>query len=331
MDDEADAHGPRPTPANRSLARGLLAGVVALLLLVLFFFLFLSRERTIAIEARTLGGEITFSASTNHWLLSPSVLCRPREAPDFRAAAPPDASSDACSPVFYQIDTADQRVIDWQSGMSIRFSIDSIGNLVLEVTHSSVAQLPSGSVLFIAAEDWARHGALAFIGQMTVGEPLATGARNYTLDGRWQMRQSGRAVSLFRDITDVVKTGDLTRGAAVRIVGIDGEPATVYGALTPIEGDDEGGIAVTALSHEGDVALELSYFGLEAPSLLKPDWIDTLLSSPVILALVTVLLPIILVVAQLFVALVSKSQGISVPWGPPLLRRFRRHKIWHRG
>jgi hypothetical protein len=330
MVDEADAQEPRP-PATRSLVRSLLASLAALLLLVLFFFLFLSRERTVTIEARTLGGEITFSANTNHWLLSSSVLCRPLETPDFRAEAPPDASQDVCSPILYQIDPAEQRVIDWQSGMSVRFRIDSGDNLVLEVTQSNVPQLPSGSVMFIAAEDWARHGALAFIGQMSVGEPLATGARNYMLDGRWEMRQSGRAVSLFRDITDVVKSGDLARGASVRVVGIDGEPTTVYGALTPIAGDDKGGLSVTALSQKGDVALELSYFGLEAPSLLKPDWIDTLLSSPVILALVTVLLPIILVVAQLFVVLVSRSKGMRVPWGPHLLTRIRRRKIWQRG
>lgn len=260
-----------------------------------------ANEWTYHVEASTWGGSLTFDGEGNDWLILQGTICPARAVPDLRNADPEDESS--CPAARFEVPREIQSdVIHWREGTRIHFRRAQDGRLIIRTLNDSTDGLPTGSRLEIPSAVWQRHGALIFSGSVRIGGDMGTGAQDYLIGGRWEARQMGLATSLFREITEVVQRGDLSRGASVQVVG-HADPAISYGHLTPAA-TDEPGLEVVSLSERGRLSLQVQYFGLSKPSLFRPDWMDTISSSPMLFAL-AILLTFILSVVQLVIAVAA--------------------------
>lgn len=282
--------------------RGLvLLSLAALCLIVAWSTM--SGERTFSVVASTRGGELAFKGELNDWIFREVTICKIREKPDFRAS--PKDSAKRCADSIYEVHTYTDRIVEWRSETKIRFLVNGQGDLVLQTLTDATRDLPKGSLVIIPSHIWSGHGALTFQGTARLGGDIATGSRDYLIGGQWEARQSGFATSLFRNVTEVVKSGTLVRGSTVDIVG-DGKEVLSYGHLTP--GTSEyPGVEVALLTERGPLALRVSHYGLQQPAIFKPDWIDTISSSPMLVAL-AVLFSFIVAVIELLLAIPVSSK-----------------------
>lgn len=298
----------RKVPTLRSgLALTRAANVGAILLLGLLIIAGTGASKwTYHVAASTWGGTITFRGEGNDWLISRGTRCAARAVPDLRAADPADDRP--CPPARFEApQEIVSEVIEWREGTRIHFRrAPPDGRLVIRALDGGTAGFPADSQLVIPADVWQGHGALVFTGSVRIGGDMGTGAQDYLIGGQWEARQIGFLTSLVRDITEVVQKGELTRGASVQVV-VGAEPVISYGHITPA-GIGDPGLEVVALSERGRLSLQVAYFGLARPILFRPDWMDRILSSPVLIAL-TVLLTLILMVTELLVAIFAAGRG----------------------
>ncbi|MBJ3763355.1 hypothetical protein ILP92_11420 [Maribius pontilimi] len=268
--------------------------------MVFLALLLFGSSRSFLVEARTGGLKIEFSESSNSWRLPDAVLCLPLEIPTF----PPDPD---CGIAAKSDGPPNERLIAWADGTIVEISGERGGGIRIEAMSGNTATLPMNAAFIVSRNAWQRAGALTFRGYATIGQDMSDGASHYLREGRWEAREAGWLTSVFRSVTEVVKTGDLPTGAKVTAI-IDGEPALAYGHLARGMGprDEETGLDVTMISEFGDTALSVRHFGLRNAVVIKPDWIDVAISSPLLLA-----------VAALFSILASFVQvlmlGLSRP------------------
>lgn len=279
----------------------ILMALVAMALLVIIGTV--SGVRTFSIVASTMGGQITFRGESNNWVFSEATVCRLREVPDMARAEGP---GDVCSARFFDAKADRDVLLEWKDGTSVAFSRNGDGGFTVKTLSDQTEGLPKGSLVIVPASAWGGHWALGFQGIVRLGGALGTGSRDYLIDGEWEARQQGLAMSLLRNVTEVVKAGTLTRGSIVDVVrrqdGADdwGEVVS-YGHVTPASVEDPG-VEVALLTERGPLALRVEYYGARQPSIFLPDWMDTVASSPVLVAL-AILLSFILVVIELFFAI----------------------------
>lgn len=277
----------------------ILFGVVVTALLIVLVTV--ASERSYQIAAATWGGELNFRGHVNDWNVERATLCRARTNPDLRAG---DMAGPCPASRFHPPEALSDDVIRWAEGTRVHFRRMRDGQLILRTLNDGTERLPVDSLLVIPAEVWAGHGALTFTAEVRIGGDMGPGARDYLIGGTWEARQTGLATSVLRDVTEVVKQGHLSRGASVRVVKEDGDdPVVSYGHVSPAAKDDPG-VEIVALSERGRLTLEAQYFGLTGPSRFTPDWIDTISSSPMLVAL-PILLTFILTVVELIAAVLS--------------------------
>jgi len=257
--------------------------LMALILAVLFVALTtIGVSRSFLLEVQSAGAQITFHGTANAWHFPHAVICEPKPVPDLRQSSEPGAY---CSSGLYVATGPQDFSTIWPANAVIDLRIDGDGALVAEVV-SGASQYPAGTLIVIPEGSWLRHGALAFQGAVVVGEDMASGARHYLTEGRWEARETGLAISLFRDITEMVKDGKFARGAQAAVY--KGKKAAVmFGHITPSE--DKPVFHVTMISEPGSTELHLSHYGFNQPSVIRPDWIDSTLSSPLMLATILIL------------------------------------------
>ncbi|TJZ88623.1 hypothetical protein FA743_19930 [Paracoccus gahaiensis] len=277
----------------------------------------MARERTFSLVARSLGGTIAFEGELNDWMIQSGVECRLRDSPDFRMLAARDVS--LCDARIYEATTFAERIVAWRDGTEIAWRRAASGALQITVQNDATATIPSGTLIVVPDADWRGHGALAFQGIVGIGRTVSSGSDDYLLEGTWQALQSGMAVSIFRDVTDVVQSGTLTRGSAVDFRR-DGAPqddtaVTSFGHLTPTE-DDQRGVIVTLLTQHAPVALRVNHFGLNAPTLFKPDWVDAISSSTMLFA-IAVMLSLLIGILELGTAVARQWHGRINPDDDP--------------
>ncbi len=263
----------------------------------------MARKRTFSMVATTLGGEIMFNGQQNDWHFSEVIQCSLRANPDFRATDKPQASP--CDGAMFNVQYLSDKVVPWKNSDQIEFSSNSSNGLQIRVKSDTVPGMPPGSLFIIPQTAWADHGAFAFQGTVQLGGKMATGSRGYLLSGHWEALQTGMATSLVRDITDVVKSGTLVRGSTVDFIKPGGDVIT-YGHLTPPDASTAG-IEVAVLTEKAPIALRVSYYGLHEPAIFKPDWIDTISSSTMLVALV-VLLSLIAGIVELSLAISDRRK-----------------------
>jgi hypothetical protein len=266
-----------------------------------------ARDRSFLLDAKTIGARVTFVGQANVWNLEGATICTPKEIPDLRSTpkeAQAGKAAGLCPKALFDVKGPNDITVYWLEGAETSFSVDSDGSLSVEVDRtgkpgSEVASfagwdsgrvgLPDGSFIVVPADVWSRHGALVFSGQSLIGSPMAPGARNYLLSGRWEARQSDLANSV-RDVVEVVKQGDLSLGVSVTVMN-GSMPATLYGSITPMQdaGDGQDGLHLVALSQRGKTELHLYHFGSGEPSIIRPDWIDRISSSALLVAVAAIM------------------------------------------
>ena len=271
----------------------MLAGLMGLCVVVTWSTM--SNIRTISIQATTWGGEITFKGQLNDWVVEKGTICRLLLTPNFRAKQPD--TSGPCSLSLYNREVVEDAVIDWSADTTIRFTRNGQGEFVVQTLAGNTAGLPEGSLIVIPADTWRGHGALTFQGVARLGGAIASGSKDYLIGGTWEAHQSGLATSFFRDVTEVVKSGSFKLGAAVDLVS-ETPDVLSYGHITPAP-EDESGVGVALLSERGPVAVRIKHYGLSKAAVFRPDWIDTLSSSPMLVAL-AVLFSFLLAAIQIF-------------------------------
>ncbi|MDE4276361.1 hypothetical protein PXK58_18685 [Phaeobacter gallaeciensis] len=206
-----------------------------------------------------------------------------------------------CSKTAYSIEDVSDTAIRWSNGDEIEVTLRRSGALQLQLIASPRQNYPNDTIFVIPSEVWAESGALAFQAVLRVGGAMASGSRDYLVDASWQALQSGFWTSIFRDTTDVVKSGELFPGASVDFIAPN-HAVTSFGHITP-PATAERAFQISALTERADVSLRASYFGLEKPSIFKPDWIDEISSSTIIVSLA--------VIMSLIAAVIEVVGGLS--------------------
>ncbi|WP_306131949.1 hypothetical protein [Roseivivax marinus] len=227
---------------------------------------------------------MTFQGEANAWSIEDGLLCVASTTPDPRAQSDSNYQSACPEALFSSAIEIQNHTIEWRKDTTISFSREQSGDLRVIAEDSNTAELPVGSVIIIPAEAWASHGALVFRGVSSIGKDMGPGASDYLIEGTWEARQLGAATSFFRDTTEVVKRGTLIRGAHAQILDSEGNPVETFGHLTPLK-SDEPGLGMVVLSEKGDQILSVGYYGLQDQSRFEPDWLDTVTSSPALIAL----------------------------------------------
>lgn len=281
-----------------------------------------SWTRTFLVEARSFGATLTFRGNANAWELEQAALCRERAAPVLVA----DGDAALCPAAAFSVTGPDPRTIAWPDKAEVRLRLQPDNSLMIEGVSGTEPALAEGDRLVVPAETWRRHGALVVNGSITFGGGIAPGANDYLVSGRWEARQESLASSMFRPTMEIVKQGELSRGASAEIwrggwlwgLFAEGRPATVYGHVTPSFDSDTPGMVLSALSETSRVEMHLRYYGLEAFAVIRPDALDTIMTSPVLLAAAAVLGVLALILD------VGKSLRGDGSAGRPTVTWFRR-------
>jgi len=274
---------------GRQATRALMILMLVLTALMVAALVFGS-SRSFLVEARTASLTLTFGTASgpdgtprpagDEWRLTGALACRP-------APLPRRGATDPCGAAYAPQGAPGEHILDWAPGTTIRLRNDADGRLTIEIRAGMAARgYPDGTLLILEPAAQRRLGALTFHAAATLGEDMAAGARFYLTGGRWEAREAGRVTSMFRGgVTEIIKTGDFATGARARILK-DGEPAQVSGQVVPAPGG--GPMEVTIISEAGDTALGVRHFGVRDEVVIKPDWVDIAVDSPLLLALAAI-------------------------------------------
>ncbi|MBE9636311.1 hypothetical protein [Salipiger mangrovisoli] len=299
---------------------------VAIIVLLCIAMVHGSWGRTFVIEARTFGATVALRGDVNNWELEEVVLCRARALPDLKAVDGP-----FCPAVIFEETEAGPRVVAWPSGATIALRYKLDGSMVIEVLSGAEPEFKRGDRLIVPGHIWSRHPALSINGAIVFGSDIGSGSNDYLLSGHWEARQSSFAASWFRATLELVRQGEFSRGATAEVwtsprffgLGKSSRPANMFGHITPSFDQDEPGLILSAISETTSLEMHLRYYGVSQKSVVRPDILDTILTSPVILA-AAALLGILSLMIEL---------GKNIPMNREIYARalgfFRR--LWPRG
>ena len=285
-------------PTKMGLVRRIGYLILAILLFLAFIFsATLGVQRSFLLQGESSSIRISFSGGDSGWLFHEATICSPLDRPNPRGE---NLSGRLCPSTIFDEEIALARDFRWQQGEVVRVTVGVDGFVQVEVIESSNPVHPIGTLIVLSSEQWRSNGALAFEGFVEIGEDIAAGSTHYLLSGRWEARQTSFATSLLRSITDVVKTGELARGTQAAVY-LNGNPASTAGHLTPSFRFVEA-FEFVLISEPGRTELHLEHYGLEQAVVVRPDWIDTAITSPLFLAamiLFTLLAPLMHFIGEL--------------------------------
>lgn len=251
-------------------------------------------QRSFLLQGVTSSLTIRFAGLETGWLFPEAIVCRPLEQPNPRGEDLPDQ---VCPSTIYSEEAVSDLEFGWRQDEEVLITTDTDGTLRIERIAGSDPDYPAGTIVVLDQQQWRRNGALAFEGVIELGEDIASGARHYLMSGRWEARQTSFATGLLRSITDVVKVGELARGTQAGVF-IGGSPANMTGHITP-SFDLPEGFDFVLISEPGRTELRLELYGFDEPLVLRPDWIDTAVTSPLFLAAI-VLLTLLALMTQIY-------------------------------
>lgn len=273
--------------ANSGMRLFLTILIASPILVILVDALFPNRSFVIAAETHSL--KIEFGGGDNAWLLPNARVCAPSPNAD------PKAPVGGCPAGYLPVrDSGDDRSVEWTSGTVVNLRVGLDGDLEITITNGGTAQLTEDMAIYVNAADWQDFGAYTFRGVIQIGEDMATGGSGYLVGGRWEARDAGVLTSWLRGVTAVVKSGEFVTGAAVTILD-NATPAQVFGHFRPSSSGRS--MDLTAVTQNGRIMLSERHFGVSGPTLIKPDIVDVLVSSPVVIA-ATVLVSILAKISQ---------------------------------
>ena len=207
-----------------SAARIQFLSIATLIVLGLGMVLVLTAtERSFLVEARTGRIDLTFGQGPNGWRLPNAVLCRP-------VAIPRRSAADVCGTAAEPEGSSREWLIDWAENDKVSLRSEPDGTLVI-TSGSGTRDIPAGGRLIVSPSIWDEAGTLLFQAKATIGADLASGTRSYLWSGRWEAREAGSAMFLFRSEAEVVKSGKLASGTKINVVQADGSAALSFGHI----------------------------------------------------------------------------------------------------
>jgi hypothetical protein len=295
----------------RRITGSTVGGVGFVLAIVLMWVAIFFVDRVFLVEAETSYLDLTFGGEANVWNFDRVTLCAPRETPDLDQIG--SGREAVCAPALYEPPAVKEDLtLRWSCGVRVSVRAEGEGEIVVEVLGleeieaqdspcrggdtraiATGEEYETGTLFIVGGDDWRTNGALPFQGEATVGEDLGPGATHFLQSGRWEARQTSPVFEALRlhSVTEVVKSGDLSVGAEATIYE-RGHPALMWGQITPTSVDFERslpGFDVVMLSAPGKTELRLVHFGFAAPTTIRPDWVDTAITSPLFLAIFAIL------------------------------------------
>lgn len=238
----------------------------------------LPSKRSFLVVAQTSIVDLAFESSTNTWNFPAATICRLKPVPDLRS----QDGAGPCNAGVYEVNGTASFTIEWDAGAVVRMTVEG-DQLVLTIL-SGQSDLPDRTRVVVRRSAFDAAGVLPFSARLTLGAPISAGQRQLLQGGRWEARETGIMTSLLRsNVTEVVKAGEIVRGSTLTVHEADG-PTVMLGHVTSARADGDPYLEVVALSRPGAQNIEVAYFGMAEPTIIRPDLIDAALSSPLLLA-----------------------------------------------
>lgn len=266
--------------------------------------------RTVVISAETSSLEVQFSGEADYWDLGLATICTPLEK--LNRSAKRGAS--ICDPRRYE-QSKEQVSLIWKDGNK---AVLSMANDDLEIQIIDASSHKSGTKIHLAPKALSKLGALSFSGFVSLGQVAASGETRLMRSGIYDIREK----PFLANATETIKSGEFRPGEKVGVYqNSDGAPkqVRVYGYILQQNGDARS-FRVSLISESGPSNIRVNYFGGQVPIEIAPNWIDRSITSPLILAL-SILVPIILTIAQLFLTASSGISGASISSAIRYLRK----------
>lgn len=251
----------------------------ALSLLLVFLSLY-PGDRSILLEVKTRGVRITFAGRQDTWRFKQAVLCTALPAP----ARNKTSGSGSCDLRRYSKAVTGPIALNWQPGTEITVRLTAEFGLVINLI-SQLGDIPANSRIIVSADAFHDSGALSFSGKLKIGAVMGNGQTNQLMSGRYEMRESGRLLQVLSPrSSSVVSSGVFTLGDEVSLRETN-RAAVAHGHLSSQQFEKPGAIDLVVISELGDIHIAIKRFRLLDPIVLRPDWIDRVISNPIILAL----------------------------------------------
>ncbi|WP_170432175.1 hypothetical protein [Ruegeria arenilitoris] len=218
--------------------------IIMCLLWVIYPNLF---NRTYVLSVMTSGFEAKFTRSlvNNSWQFSDILLCERREN---RLKGGADTNGMCAAELFSERQLSHAEV-SFEKGATVSVERDvETGALSIVALSDDAAVrvngvvIPLGSLMIIDQEAWQDAGALAFSGEVTIGQVATTGETRLVSGGSYEILESGWP---WEEGAMLVKSGQFFRGDQIQIVTKNtNTPVEVIGFLAPV--DDTISLQVTS-------------------------------------------------------------------------------------
>ncbi len=195
----------------------------------------------------TSGFEAKFTRSlvNNSWQFSDILLCERREN---RLKGGADTNGMCAAELFSERQLSHAEV-SFEKGATVSVERDvETGALSIVALSDDAAVrvngvvIPLGSLMIIDQEAWQDAGALAFSGEVTIGQVATTGETRLVSGGSYEILESGWP---WEEGAMLVKSGQFFRGDQIQIVTKNtNTPVEVIGFLAPV--DDTISLQVTS-------------------------------------------------------------------------------------
>ena len=270
--------------------------VFVLVFLIVFASDISPNRRTILIEAEASGIDITLLSENNAWLITEATLCIPKS---FDRQAEKERSV-LCDTRRYEIKTDSEFILKWQKGSrtTVHRTVDGYYEIQLL---TPLGDFVEGTRILIAQDHGIHLGTLLFTGLATIGGKQIDGQSKFLIGGRYEARETGILTALTDRVSHIVKSGDLLRGSTTSVVtGHEGEAAAkIHGQITFPASPKREGFNIVLVSEPGNTALKVQYFEGVKASVVRPDWIDSITTSPMLVAF-TIILSLLSSLARVF-------------------------------
>lgn len=244
-------------------------------------------KRSFVVDAVVTEAAIEFVGDRNAWRLEQAILCTPKSGAALRRLVADAASR--CGVAFDDAGVA-PGIINWPAGSKAKLRMIPGGPLEIEATAMpgrGAGAFAEGAVLLLDADSWRATGALTFTGKATFGGAMGANQKGYLVAGRYEIREKGGLTRLVSDLSRPVKSGTLTKGDQVTIVSADdaNDIAVSYGHVTLVH-DPKPGFHMVAISAPRKDVMHINTYASSQAIRVRPNWIDSLGSDPLVLALV---------------------------------------------
>jgi hypothetical protein len=196
-------------------------------------------NRTYVLSVMTSGFEVKFTRSlvNNSWQFSDVLLCERREN-RLKGGADSDG---ICATELFSERQLSHAEVSFEKGatLSVERDIETGALSIFALSDDAAVRvngeaLSPGSLMIIDRKAWLDAGALAFSGEVTIGQVATTGETRLVSGGTYEILEAGWP---WEEGAMLVKSGQFFRGDQIQIVTKNSsKPVEVIGFLAPFDG-----------------------------------------------------------------------------------------------